>query len=245
MSPTTLWLSGVVFLAFTVETAAGFGSTLVSLTLGALFLPLEGLMAVVVPTNLVLSALVAGRDGAAIDGRLLVGRVLPAMGLGMGAALWAFGDAPGQALTWAFALFVITLAAVELWRMSRASGPAPAMGVGAQWAWLVAAGVAHGVFAASGPIVVFVTSRVLPDKRAFRATLAMLWLSLNVVLVTSYVRRGLLTRDTLLLSLGMVLPLLLGMRAGDWLHHRLDAVRFRRGVFVLMLGAGAGLLARA
>jgi uncharacterized membrane protein YfcA len=138
----------------------------------------------------------------------------------------------------AYALFVIALAAVELRRRG-----APASAPRAPLAWLLAAGVAHGLFAASGPLVVYALSRALPEKRGFRATLAALWLVLNLALVAGYVARGALTADTLRASALMLAPMALGLLAGDALHRRLDGARFRTAVFGTMLAGGLTLLA--
>lgn len=239
-------LAGVVFLGFLVESAAGFGSTLIALSLGAHLMPLPAVMAVVVPINLLLSASLAWQDRAHLQLRLLATRVLPPMLLGMALGIGVLGATGDRGLKLAFALFVTGLAAVELWRLRR--GGSSSQEPLAPWverSWLFGAGVAHGVFAASGPLVVFAFSRALPDKRAFRGTLAVLWLLLNLVLVASFVARGALDGGSLKLAAWMLVPLLLGMRAGDAIHRRIDAGAFRGMVFGLVGLAGLTLVAGA
>ena len=239
MSASLAALAGLVMLAFLVETAAGFGSAVVALTLGGLFLPLPWLMAVLVPVNMVVSAVVLARDRDALDAQLLVRRVLPAMLAGLAVGLFAFGALAGSGLSRAYAAFVVALAAVELLR-SRAQ-PAR-LSKGWTWAWLFAGGLIHGLFTASGPVVVFVLSRSTPDKRSFRANLAAIWLVLNAVWLASYAARGLLTAKLGLAALCLLPPVALGMVFGELVHRRLAPARFRTAVYALVLAGGLSLL---
>jgi len=239
MSASLVALAGLVMLAFLVETAAGFGSAVVALTLGGLFLPLPWLMAVLVPVNMLVSAVVLARDRSALDSRLLTRRVLPAMLAGLAVGLWAFGALPSSQLSRAYALFVVALAGIELWRSQ--ARPAP-LSRGWTWAWLFAGGLIHGLFTASGPLVVFVMSRSTPDKRSFRANLAAIWLVLNGVWLASYAARGLLTAKLGLAALCLLPPMALGMVLGELLHRRLAPARFRTAVYSLVLAGGLSLL---
>jgi hypothetical protein len=58
------------------------------------------------------------------------------------------------------------------------------------------------------------------------------------MLTATYAWNGHVTRDSLLAS-GALLPVLgVSFLVGDWAHHRLDEVRFRLLVNLLLLGAG-------
>jgi uncharacterized membrane protein YfcA len=236
----SLLLAALVAVAFAVETAAGFGSMVVLLTLGGLLMPLPGLMAVAVPVNLLVSAVVMLREPRAIAVRLLLLRVLPAMlsGLSLGVLLGA--RVSPLVLQRVFALFVIGLAVAQLLRRSSAA-PQPVRSR-STLGWLAAGGVAHGAFAAAGPLVVHAIARELPDKRAFRATLAALWLTLNLALVINQIAHGLVTPATLSQSALLLPATLLGMVLGEQIHRRLEPARFLRAVHGLMLAGGAVLL---
>ena len=88
-------------------------------------------------------------------------------------------------------------------------------------------------------LAVFVSSRALPEKSAFRATLAALWVVLNLLLLPRLWLDGSLD---VAVSFLLLAPLGVGALAGNWIHHRLDEARFRRVVAVLLLGAGSTLL---
>lgn len=235
-------LAALIAVAFAVEAAVGFGSTVVVLTVGALVFPLDALMAVVVPVNVVLSTVLFARDRRAADLRFLAAQVLPAMLLGMAVGLGLAGLANGRLLKLGYAIFVVALAALELARKPR---DATELSRPAALGWLTAGGVAHGAFAASGPLVVWVVGRALPDKRAFRATLAALWLALNLAWLAGASLRHLLDPQRLGTSALMLPAMAVGLFAGDALHRKLDAARFRQAVFMLMLAGGLVLFGSA
>ncbi len=231
----TALLAGIVAIAFLVEAAAGFGSMVVALTVGALFFPIPSLLGWLVPVNLVLSVVLLARNREHVNRKFLFSAVVPLMTLGLlgGIALARTTDTAWMKPV--FAVFVVAVAAHQL--LSRAALkplPAPLANV-----LLVSAGVIHGVFATGGPLAVFVSSRTLPDKSAFRATLAAVWVVLNLLLLPRLWLDGSLD---LAVSFLMLAPLGVGALAGNWIHHRLDEARFRRVVAVLLLGAGGTLL---
>lgn len=240
---TLLPLAGLVFVSFLVEAAAGFGSMVIALTLGALVLPVDALLGVLVPVNLVLSAWLTLRGRAHVDVRFLLRRVLPAMavGLAVGTGLTRVVDA--SVAKPVFAVFVLGVATLELVRAARGKAgeeqplPAPVRVGG-----LVGAGVVHGVFATGGPLVVLVSSRELADKHAFRATLSALWLVMNALVMPRLVQDGAVTATSLTTSALLLFPLGLGTLVGEWVHRVLDERRFKLAVAVLLLLAGAVLL---
>ena len=235
-----LALGVIVALGFAVEAAAGFGSTLLILGVGGLLFPLPYLLNVVVPVNLVLSAWLLSRDRQACDVRLVFLQVLPLMAVGLALGLAIGALVPTAGLSALYALFVIALSLVELRRGSQPRAAEPKMG-----AWLFSAGVAHGLFAASGPLVVVALASRAGNKREFRATLAALWLVLNGVFVATQALRGSLGVATLRTSVLLVPPLLVGIAVGSVLHALLDAARFRTMVFGTLLASGCVLLVSA
>ena len=235
-----LALAAVVLLAFGIEATTGFGATVIAVALGAHVLPMHALLPRLVPLGLVLSTYLVLRHRAHIDRRLLLLGVLPPMGVGLVLGLALFERASNAALQRAFGVFVLLVAARELWRLRRReSSPGRRLPALAEGAALVGAGVIHGVFASGGPLLVYALGRRGLAKERFRATLSSIWLTLGVALVVAYARQGLLDRDSLLATAGLVPVLGPAILAGEWAHGRLDELRFRRAVFALLLAAGA------
>jgi len=242
------WLAVVVGIGFTVEAAAGFGATLVTLSLGSLIMPTDAVLCRIVPLNLALSAVIVVRARHAVDLRVLLGRILPAMMLGMPVGLLALDTMSPVQLQRTFAAFVFTLSAVELTGMVRrrgTRGAARQLSFPAGLALLFVGGVAHGALASGGPPVVYVAARTLPDKAAFRATLSALWLVLNLALVVVYVFHGRVTGATLRDGVPLVPGLVTGLAVGEALHTRVPEPTFRVGIFTLLLLVSVALAARA
>jgi uncharacterized membrane protein YfcA len=234
----------VLFLAFLIESAVGFGSALVAVSLGAHFIALTELFPVFQPLSLALSALIVVREWPHVRARFLLTAVLPPMLPGVVLGLVLFRLGPADALLLAVGVVIASLAVFELRRTLQGQAAAPL----APWlarAVLLGAGILHGLFGTSGPPVVWVTARALPDKAAFRATLALLWLLLSIVLVVGYVEDGSLGRATLRDSAMLVPPLALGYLVGNALHHAVPQRTFRLGVCVLLVVVGGLLTVRA
>lgn len=243
MSPDPLYLAAAVGLAFAVEASIGFGATVVAVTLGALLMPIDVLLPAFVPVNMALSATLFMRHRQHVRWDILGRRVLPWMVLGLPVGMMAFSRFGDAGLRRTFGVLVVALSAVELVRIARntaSTALSPAM----ERMALVAGGVVHGAFATGGPLAVFVSGRVLENKSEFRATLSVLWLMLNVLLVSSYAFGGRIGIPSLSLGLLLVPSLFVGLTVGEWAHHRIPLRAFRVGVFALLLAIGGVLAAR-
>ena len=238
-----LGFAAVLFLAFVVESAVGFGSALVAISLGGQLMPLDQLFPIFQPLSLVLSTTLVVRGWHHIDRAFLLRTVLPAMvpGCLIGMALFRLGKA--EALLVGVGAAIALLAVFELRRTLQGQVTAP-LSTSVARTVLFVAGVIHGLFGASGPPVVWVASRTLADKSRFRATLASLWALLSVVLVIGYVADGSLRLAQLQQSLVLSLPLLCGYVVGNLLHNHVPQRQFRLGVCVLLIVAGVALVAR-
>lgn len=234
----TALLGAIVALAFLVEAAAGFGSMVVALTIGAIFFPIPSLLGWLVPVNLVLSIYLLVRGRKHVDRKFLLSWIVPLMTIGL---LVGIGLARLTNTDWMKPVFAFFVVAVAIHQLVATAALKPLSRLVSGIA-LFAGGVIHGVFATGGPLAVFVSSRTLPDKSAFRATLAAVWVVLNVLLLPRLVLDGSLAPATLPRSALMLVPLGIGIVAGEWVHHRLDEARFRKVVAVLLLFAGGTLL---
>jgi uncharacterized membrane protein YfcA len=237
---TLVALAVIALVAFGTEGAIGFGGTVIAASIGAQLVPIDALLPAFVPLNLALSAwlLTSGRD--AIAWRILVFEIAPPVALGAIAGLALFHVPAKTALALGFGVFVAGLATLQLLRP--ASRPLPRAG---KLAMLFVGGVAHGLFGTGGPMIVYVARRRIADKRSFRATLAVLWTTLNLALLANFLVLDLYTQRTGELGLVVALALLPGLAIGERVHRALDPARFERFVWVLLLVAGSALAIRS
>jgi uncharacterized membrane protein YfcA len=238
-------LEAIVLLASAAQQAIGFGATVLVVALSALLVPLQVVLPAFVPVNTALSAFTALRRAREVRVRVLLVELLPAMAPGLVLGLLTFRQHAHEGLKLAFAGLVVGLASVELWRLR---GPEaqdrPPLPLLPRVLLLAFGGYIHGVFGAGGPMIVYVLRRRLPDKGELRATLALVWLVLNVPIVANYASLGLIGRSSLLLSLLLALPFWPAVLLGDLIHRRLAPRRFQLWVCVLLLIAGATLAIR-
>ncbi|MCU1716132.1 sulfite exporter TauE/SafE family protein [Pseudomonas sp. 5P_3.1_Bac2] len=238
-----LWLAlaGFILLAYTLEAITGFGSIVIALSLGALLLPIEQLLPVLVPLNICMTGYLVWRHRQMIDRRLLLGMILPAMVIGtlLGYALLPWLDAALSKRL--FGVLVLWFAGRELWRM-RTSHVASARPLWLNRLISLAAGVSHGLFASGGPLLVFALAGTELDKARLRATLVSVWFSLNSLLTLCFALDG-----RLLPALPQIISyaplLLIGVWLGEHLHQRFNEQHFRIAIYLLLLVTGGLLIA--
>ncbi len=244
--PVALALLAVIgLMAFTTEGAMGFGGTVIAVSLGAQLFAIDALLPAFVPINMVLSAYLLAAGWRDIAWATLVRTVAPPVVVGVIAGLALFHVAASIWLQLGFAVFVAVLAVVQLRRLAHSEMATTTIAAPTRWGFLLTGGLIHGLFATGGPMIVYVVGRVIDDKRAFRASLAVLWFALNCALIANYLSADKYTAQTWHLGLTLAASLLPGAWLGEQLHRRLDPTRFARGVWWLLLVASMVLALRS
>lgn len=226
-----------------VEAISGFGSTVISVTLGAHFFSIDRLIPALVPVNILLSLYLVTAHRQHIDKTLLIRHILPFMGAGALIGIAFFNILAGNFLKRMLGFLVVIFCVRELYKLWK-KHPAPFIPLYWSRFWILMGGVVHGIYASGGPLLVYALSGMALDKSKLRSTLSTVWLILNSILLLSYVFTGRINGETLQFSLIFLPALPLGIVLGEWLHERIDEYRFRIGVFVVLLGAGLGLALR-
>lgn len=242
-------LMAIVFFSNLTEACAGFGATILAIIFGARFFAIEDLIPMLVPLNILLSLFIVVRYFGDVDRRALFSRILPIAALGMPIGIAIFQFAPSRALKIAFGVIVVLLGLFELSTeaLRRSKGKAVTNRKLPLWQgaiFLLGGGIMQGLYASGGPFIVYYASREIADKRKFRTTLALLWLILNLILASSLLYTGKITRFTLQFSLYLLPAVLLGMFVGMKVHDRVSEAAFRRIVYALLVVAGASLAYR-
>lgn len=108
---------------------------------------------------------------------------------------------------------------------------------------LILAGVLHAVLVCGGPLLVLVTIQRIPEKRRFRATISLIWVGTNLLLILQHYQMGFYTQPFFHLMLPGILMMAIGIVIGNHLHNRVDQQRFMKiGSALLFLSAGCMLL---
>lgn len=233
----------IACLAFTVQTAVGFASTLLCVTLGAHVLPIRQVVALAVMMSFAQTAYVVLRHRDGVRWRMLGTRVLPLMLLGGGLGYVVVRELAGSWAEPLFAALVTLLAARELVRMLRAPGDEQPIARLASNVVVALAGVVHGAYATGGPLLVYAVGRELP-KKEMRATLSVVWLVMDGALMAGFAADGTYSLATLQPLLLVPIALPIGVMLGELAHRKVDEHRFKLGLFALLFLAGLSLFAR-
>lgn len=240
MSLAYVLLGLFILLSYTAEALTGFGSIVIALSLGALFFPIDWLQTVLVPLNIVMSGYLSWKHRQHIDKALLGKLILPFMLLGTLAGVALQPWLAGRLLKLLFAALILWFAVRELLKMRGGIQPKAK----ATW-WsrsiIGAAGITHGLFASGGPLLVYGLAGMQLDKARFRATLILVWFTLNSVLTVLFLAQGRL--QAVYVPLLAYLPLVpLGVVIGEHLHHKINETAFRALIYWVLAVAAVALM---
>jgi uncharacterized membrane protein YfcA len=109
----------------------------------------------------------------------------------------------------------------------------------------VAGGLISTLFGGlAGPLYVTYFDSLRLAKGAFRVTVSTTLLTLSILRSAGYFATGVFRAEDLILVVAALLPAAIGTLAGEWVHDRIEQRAFRRGVGVLLVLSGFGLLFR-
>ena len=163
-------------------------------------------------------------------------------GAGMPAGMLFFKMFDAGTLTTILGFFIVLSAIVELYKIFVPAVANLRLPKPFSYTFLLAGGIIHGAFAVGGPLIILYSARAIPDKSRFRATMCLLWVVLNTILIFQYLFEGKLTfpvgRDVLFL-----LPFLVaGIFAGEAIHKRVSEILFKKIVFISLLLVGVTMI---
>lgn len=107
---------------------------------------------------------------------------------------------------------------------------------------IILAGVIHGMFLSGGSLLVIYAMTALKDKSEFRATLAAIWVVLDIGMMINQFRLGYVTQDILMLTGISLIPLVGAIVLGNFLHKYINQETFLKITYILLLISGVSLL---
>jgi len=229
----------VYLVAGAIKGALGFGLPVVAIAALPFVVPVEtalALNAMVILVSNVQQVRAAARlrEGLAAAWPMIAGTALM---VPVGAAFAAGLDA--ASLTAALGVLILGFVVFSLAQPQMVIPPRHAVPVGLGMG--LASGVVGGLTTAPGPIfVAYVAARGLP-RPVYMAALGLIMGSFGAMVSAAFAWAGVLRAEHVALGLVSVVPVLLGMMAGDSLAARLGGRTFRRAVLG-MLGVLAALM---
>lgn len=219
---------------------AAFGFTMVAAPFLLLMWEPKLMVPIIVPLFTLLDAMIVYQGRAHLEFR----RVLPMVGaaaVGIPLGTYVLLTMPKDALTLAIGAVVLVFGVlllvgytVKIQRERVASG---------------AAGFLSGVFLGgaglSGPPVTLFMINQRWGRETFRNSQGLFHLAVDFLALVSLSIAGVLTRDTLLVDLALLPPVLLGFALAVVVLRRLDQDLFRRVTILIVIGAAAGAMVSA
>jgi uncharacterized membrane protein YfcA len=257
----------VVLITHFIEGITGFGCTVLALPFATSLAGIKTAVPVLTIVAFILALYIV-----IIDFRQIVwkeyGRIVIYVLLGLPVGMWLFSNMPDRMLKLVLALFMVGVSVRGLYTSYREqahdNGCCPAAATVNPDrptldkkkvnpdsrlkriilpVLLILGGIVHGAFSSGGPFIVIYATKALPDKGKFRATLCLLWVTLNGIKMISDLIVGTYTAPVTRLTL-ITLPFLaVGMILGNLAHHRIQARNFIKLVYGILLLSGLFMLA--
>lgn len=229
-------------ISYTTQALTGFGSIIIAVTLASHLYPIEMLLPILVPLDILVNSYIVARRSTHIDRSILFRRIVPFMLVGLVIGIAIFSYTQAAELQQAFGIFVFLLSLRELYRLYKNTVPTVGLSRVASTSYMIAAGVVQGVYASGGPLLVYAVSGFNLPKSVFRSTLSALWLMANIILVTSYSVTGKMTWESVEYFL-ILLPVVIGaIITGEKLHGLVNERMFKIVVFLILVIAGLSIV---
>ena len=234
---TSILLSGlVIFITHTLEAVTGFGCAVLAMPFVTALLGIRmGVMVITVLAWILALyfAVVKFRD---IDWKQY-GIITAFMLVGLPIGMYLFRKIDSSSLKMVLAIFILAVSAYQLYRLGTnkaTKAPLQARAALPYYLLLVAGGIIHGIFSSGGPLVVLYASRQLQDKGKFRATLCLLWVTLNTIIIATYLIEGSFTSPIAKTTALLVPFVLAGIVAGEKIHDKVNERTFSLIVFGML-----------
>ncbi len=227
----------IVLITHFLEGITGFGCTVLALPFCIMLVGTKTAVPVLVFHGMLLACYIVIIDAKSIQWKEFFSIVI-AVGFGLPVGLFLFIYLDERILKIILGVFMVCVGSRGLYasivkRTRRFRLPA--------WVYkgvLFLGGCIHGAFGTGGPLVVIYAQHALPDKSHFRATICMLWVSLNSVMTGQNLIRGTFTAEIWTL-IGITMPFLIGGAiAGNWGHHRIQDHHFTQVVSLVLVISG-------
>lgn len=232
----------VIFITHTLEGITGFGSSVLALPFLNVTIGLRIAVQLLCVLSWAMALYIVIRSWRDLVWKEFLFIVLWA-GLGMPLGIWLFDKLPGAWLCVFLGIFMIAVGIRgEIATLKTPAATLPAQPPRRNFLMkllLFGGGVIQGAFGTGGPFVVIYSSKALPDKRVFRGTLSMLWLSMNTVRLLKWGIAGELWNRELGGCLLWGFPVMLaGVILGDYLHNKVSEYHFKVGVYAVLAISG-------
>lgn len=155
------------------------------------------------------------------------------MAVGMMAGIKIFEIFPMDALLIFYGIMIILIALKKLFVHKEIKLPMVVMLL-----VIFAAGIIHGMFVSGGALLVIYAASALKEKEEFRATIALIWVTIGCYMTGVQVQVGNFNSHVIFLMLVGIIPVFVGTWIGTKLVKKIKQEVFMKITYVLLLLSG-------
>lgn len=232
-----LLISLIVFVTHGLEAVTGFGCTVLAFPLVLVVTGDMGYTKIILTVIGWLLALyfVVTKFGKIVWRQFLIIAGIALAGFPIG--MWLYDAVDAYLLRKGLGIFIVITASAQLYKLFVVRGERKFSPL--NYIYLFLGGIVHGAFATGGPFIVLYSAKKLPDKGEFRATMCLLWTTLNSGLIWRFLSTGLLTLRIGYDIMLLIPALVLGVIAGEKIHKKVNNAAFARITFSMLWAIGA------
>ncbi|MRR22304.1 sulfite exporter TauE/SafE family protein [bacterium] len=226
-------LSIIIFLASIVRGFTGFGLALVAVPLIQFIMPVSDTAVFIATINLIFSILYYRRSREIVAGQPL-GRMALFTGIGVagGTLILKYIDPAYIQLAWGVLIILIVTALARGVNFRKISDTSAITMSG------IFGGLLAGATGITGPPVAIILSAMKTPREKFNAIISIFILFAVSYALLFYMISGLVTGETVLLSLCTVPALLAGLWTGDYLVSRISQKTFTNIIYIVLVIMG-------
>ena len=220
----------------TVQAITGFGGGVLAMPFAAFLFGVRTLIPTFLTLGLIINLYIFILSYKHVHFRKYLQMVIY-MGMGIPFGIYIFANFPEEILEIIIATFITIIAIRELYNLRYKKEKKKINNKVLKFI-LFLGGCVQGAFGIGGPLVVVYAGQVLKDKKRFRATLALLWITLNSYLVGRGFVNNLITTEVIKLVLFTLPFLVCGALLGNKIHYKINNNIFNKGVYLILLISG-------
>lgn len=226
----------VLFIANVIQAITGFAGTVLAMPPAMSLIGIDDAKVVLSAMALLSGGLIAIQNYKHIDFKELA-KMTIMMFVGMLVGMKIYDFLPADTLLFIYGVIVIAIGIKNL-VIKKELTFNKIVGI----VILLLSGIIHGMFVSGGTLLVIYAVQVLKDKNVFRATIAPIWLILNIYLLANYNMNGLITSSNVKLILVSIIPLFVAIWLGNKLQKRINQQLFLKIAYVLLIVSGLSIL---
>jgi uncharacterized membrane protein YfcA len=232
----SIFLIGLIFcIGFFVESIIGFGGTLVAFAILGFFIDIKELILMAIYVATCASIFVVASDYKQFSKTIFL-KSFPFCLMGTIIGVVFFVHNNSQIIIFAFGLFLLFLAAKTMF-FDNVKLPKHFSNL-----VLTIGGISQGVFGIGGPFFAIALKDKFKNKSEMRATLAMFFITFNLIRICQFSFQDALTFDIFFKLWWIAAPLAVAIHLGHLVHKKLSEGAFKKIVAILATFSGIEFL---